>query len=108
MARSTDVDAFLDKLDFSMVIVTTASQGERAGCLVGFVSQCSMDPPRMLVCISDKNHTHEVALKAPSLAVHLIPRERKDLVELFGSTTGYEIDKFSAANGHPAPTMCPL
>jgi len=33
-------------LDYPMLIVTAAADGERAGCLVGFAAQCSIDPLR--------------------------------------------------------------
>ena len=57
-------DGFLDltgELDFSMLVVTAFDGRERAGCLVGFSTQCSIDPPRYLVCISTANHTARVA-----------------------------------------------
>jgi len=105
---TNDIEAFLDKLDFPMFIVTAAAGGRRSGCLVGFVSQCSVDPPRLLVCISEKNHTHEVAGAAQWLAVHLIPRLRTELVDLFGSHSGHEIDKFSRCEWTEGPERVPL
>ncbi len=102
------VDDFLDKLDFPLFIVTAAAGDKRSGCLVGFVSQCSIDPARLLVCISEKNHTHEVAKMSAALAVHLIPKERTDLVDLFGSHTGYDIDKFSRCEWSAGPDGAPL
>src|SRR5581483_8280772 len=58
-------------LDSPMVIVTAAApDGRRSGCLVGFFTQCSIHPPRLLPCISKANHTFEVARAAPVLAVH--------------------------------------
>ena len=36
-------------LDYPMFIATARSErGERAGCLVGFATQCSIDPSRFL------------------------------------------------------------
>lgn len=52
-------------LDYPMFVVTAASGEERGGCLVGFASQCSIDPARFLVCLSRKNHTYRVATGAP-------------------------------------------
>ena len=88
------LSTFVDGLDYPMYVVTVAAGGERSGCLVGFGSQVSIDPPRFLVCISVVNHTHAVALGAALLAVHLLSPEEHALAELFGSETGDEIDKF--------------
>jgi len=67
-------------LDYPMFIVTTRStKGERAGCLVGFATQCSIDPPRVLVCISRANRTYRVAEDAEALGVHFVPAAAVEL-----------------------------
>ena len=88
-------------LDSSMFIVTAAAAGERSGCLVGFATQTSIEPPRMLVCISRQNHTHRVAAAADRLGVHVVPADRAELAELFGGQTGDEIDKFARCRWEP-------
>ncbi|HEX2053721.1 MAG TPA: flavin reductase family protein [Actinomycetota bacterium] len=105
---ASGIDRFLDKLDFPLYVVTASSSKERSGCMVGFLTQCSMEPVRLLVCISEKNHTHEVALESSHLAVHLVPAERTDLVDLFGSQTGYDLDKFSLCEWSEGPGGVPL
>lgn len=42
------VDEFTELLDAPMYVVTTAVDHERSGCLVGFTSQCSLDPVRLM------------------------------------------------------------
>ena len=94
---SRRVAAFHDavgELDYPMIIVTAASGKERSGCLVGFSTQCSIDPPRFLVCISEKNHTFRVAARSEYLAVHFLDRRDRPLSLLFGEQTGDETDKF--------------
>ncbi|HYP22279.1 MAG TPA: flavin reductase family protein [Actinomycetota bacterium] len=95
-------------LDYPMYVVTAAADGVRAGCLVGFASQCSIDPPRFMVFVSDKNHTHRVALESPALGVHVVPDEAEDLARLFGEQTGDEIDKFERCEWEPGPHDVPL
>lgn len=70
-----------------MYIVTVDDGGGPDGCLVGFTSQASIDPPRLLVCVSVLNATHDPAMRAGHLGVHLVPAARTDLAELFGGTT---------------------
>lgn len=98
----------MNELDYLMLVVTTVARGERAGCLVGFSTQCSIHPPRYLVGLSDKNHTTRVAAEAPALAVHFLPDTAEDLVELFGSQTGDDTDKFARCDWHPGPEGLPL
>src|SRR5919206_3595218 len=86
LPRHVDDGAFqslVGRLDLPMLIVTVTADGERDGCLVGFATQTSIDPPRFLVCISDKNRTHRVLERgADALVVHVAPRDAAELVEL--------------------------
>lgn len=91
-------EAFSDlvgELDYPMAVVTVAAGGERGGCLVGFATQCSIDPPRFAVWISRNNHTFQLARTAGVLAVHFLSAEHRELAELFGGETGDEVDKFT-------------
>jgi flavin reductase (DIM6/NTAB) family NADH-FMN oxidoreductase RutF len=96
------------RLDYPMLLVTTVADGERAGCLIGFSTQCSIDPPRFIACLSDKNHTQEVAARADALAVHFLPPGALGLAELFATETGHEVDKFSRCRWHPGPLGLPI
>jgi flavin reductase (DIM6/NTAB) family NADH-FMN oxidoreductase RutF len=96
------------EIDYSMLIVTASANGERAGCLVGFATQCSIRPPRFLVCVSDKNHTLAVAERSDALLVHFVQADDYELVELFGSQTGDEIDKFARVPWHAGPRGLPV
>jgi flavin reductase (DIM6/NTAB) family NADH-FMN oxidoreductase RutF len=100
MAEVTPFAQFARSLDYPLYVVTTAADGERSGCLIGFATQCSIRPPRFLACLSKKNHTYELALRASVLAVHRIEKDRKPLAELFGGETGDEVDKFAAVGWH--------
>ncbi|GGO97941.1 flavin reductase family protein [Wenjunlia tyrosinilytica] len=104
----SEFDAFTAPLDYPMYVVTTAAGEERAGCLVGFASQCSIKPPRFVVWLSKKNHTYRVAVRATHAAVHLLGPDQRDLAELFGSRTGDEIDKFSHVGCDPGPAGVPV
>lgn len=100
---AADVDGFFDPLDPDMCVVTAVAGGERAGCLVGFASQCSIHPPRYTVWLSKANHTYRVALAAEHLAVHLLARDQRDLAELFGGETGDTVDKFAGLDWRAGP-----
>ena len=101
-------DAFVDGLDYPMFVVTTAGGRDRAGCLVGFTTQASIDPPRMLVCLSVANRTYRVARKAELLAVHGLDPVQQELAELFGGATGDDVDKFARCRWTSGPQGVPL
>ena len=98
--------------DTAMVVVTAAMEGaggwERAGCLVGFHSQSSIDPPRYAVWLSKANHTYRVALFGDHLAVHFLGEADLELAKHFGTVTGDEDDKFGGWEWQPGPGGVPL
>lgn len=95
-------------LDPAMVVVTSAHDGERAGCLVGFHAQSSIGPERYCVWLSKANHTGRVVRQASTLAVHYLDDTQHDLAELFGTRTGDEVDKLSLCAWEEGPDGVPL
>ena len=110
---STKFEDLMAQADPALAIVTVASETQMAGCVVGFHSQCSIEPPRYAVWLSKANLTYRVALFAESFAVHFLDGDDHDLAELFGGTTGDTVDKFAQCEwvadpgGAPLLTRCP-
>jgi flavin reductase (DIM6/NTAB) family NADH-FMN oxidoreductase RutF len=102
------VHELVSELDYPMFIVTVASSTERAGCLVGFATQCSIHPPRFLLCLSEKNRTFRVARETDVVVVHLVPGDAGELADLFGGSTGDEVDKFARCAWSPGPGGAPV
>ena len=98
----------MGELDYPMFVVTTLHGGRRAGCLVGFATQCSIEPPRFLACISKANFTYRAAREAEILAVHFVPAGSEALAEVFGGETCDEVDKFAQVGWQPGPGGVPL
>lgn len=102
-------DRLIASLDPAMAIVTTASRGERAGCLIGFHAQCSIDPPRYVVWLSKANHTFRVAMYAGHVAVHFLHEDDGEaLPRLFGTVSGDDTDKFARCDWDAGPGEVPL
>jgi flavin reductase (DIM6/NTAB) family NADH-FMN oxidoreductase RutF len=95
-------------LDYPVYLVTTIADQTPAGCLVGFATQCSIDPARFLVCLSDKNLTCRVAARSEVLAVHFLPADAFELARRFGSETGDDTDKFAECQWRPGPGGVPI
>lgn len=99
--------------DAPLVVLTTAAAGERAGCLVGFHAQSSIEPEGYSVWLSKANHTYRVGLRATHFALHFLTADDLDLAELFGTRTGEDTDKFADLevdldeHGLPLLVACP-
>ena len=105
-----DFAAFVGELDYPMYVLTLDG-GEsfgRSGCLIGFATQCSIAPPRFLVCLSKKNHTYRASAGARAVAVHSLSPAERGLAALFGTCTGDEIDKFERCVWTTGPGGVPL
>jgi flavin reductase (DIM6/NTAB) family NADH-FMN oxidoreductase RutF len=106
-ARET-FEGLVGGLDYPMFVVTTRAGDEPLGCLVGFATQASIDPPRFLVCLSHPNRTYRQGRDARMFAVHAVPADAADLAELFGGETADEVDKFARCAWHEGPEGVPI
>ena len=105
---SDDFDALMAALDAPMAIVTTATEQQRAGCLIGFHSQSGMEPNHLSVWLSKANHTYRVATQARIFAVHFLTGHQRELARLFGTRSGDEIDKFERCAWRPGDDGVPV
>ena len=108
MSAASNFDDIAASLAGPMLIVTIAARGEADGCLVGFSSQGSIDPPRFLVCLSKSNRTFRLAADAEALAVHVVPEDARELAVLFGGETGDETDKLARCAWREGPRGLPI
>lgn len=95
-------------LDYPMYLVTAAGDGDADGCLVGFASQCSIDPVRFLVCLSTSNLTTRIASEASQLVVHVLRAGDAAVAERFGGLTGDEVEKLDGLDWIPGPGGAPV
>ncbi len=103
------LEAFFDRIDFPYYVVTVRTpDGEMSGCLAGFVTQCSIDPPNFVVCIAKVNHTFGVAERSDAMGLHLLGAKQYELARIFGEETGDLVDKFAQCDWRLGPTGAPL
>jgi flavin reductase (DIM6/NTAB) family NADH-FMN oxidoreductase RutF len=103
MGTEDDFHRLVSGVDYPMFIITAAGRDERAGCLVGFVTQASIRPPRMIVMLSKANRTYHIAQDADRLVVHFLHPGNHALATLFGEQTGDQVDKFAVCDWEPGP-----
>ena len=92
---TSGLDDLMGSVDSPLIVVTTSAEGERAGCLVGFHSQTSIDPEHYCFWLSKANHTYRVALRSERFAVHFLTDVDRESARHFGSLSGTETDKFA-------------
>lgn len=105
MDQVDDIEAF-DRVVLQSaypMFIVTATGDHRSGCLVGFATQASINPRRLLVMLSKNNHTFGVAQQVEHLAVHYLGRSDHDLSLLFGEETGDQLDKFARCEWDDGP-----
>src|SRR4051794_16109384 len=102
-----DLEPFVSRLDYPVYVVTTQAGDDRAGCLVGFTTQTSIDPPRFLVCISKANATSRTVAAATHLAVHQLAPKDMDVARLFGEESEDWTDKFAQCSWQEGPYEVP-
>lgn len=102
------LDSLMTSLDVPMAIVTTRMGDERAGCLIGFHAQSSIEPMRYCIWLSKANHTYRVMLRSTHLAVHYLSREHFELARTFGTLSGDDVDKFGLCDTYEGPFGVPL
>ncbi len=101
--------AYARRMDYAFQVVTTTSAtGEQSGCVVGFITQCSIKPPRLLVCISKVNHTFFASERSDAVAIHLIGQDQIELASLFAEQSGDTVDKFGKCTWHLGITGSPV
>jgi len=90
--------------------VVSARRGEKAdACLVGFATQCSIEPRRFAVCLSTANRTYRIVAPGPTvLAVHRLRHGDDAVAAWFGGTTGDRVAPFGDYSTTPGPDGVPL
>jgi flavin reductase (DIM6/NTAB) family NADH-FMN oxidoreductase RutF len=108
-SQTDDLTPFFDRVDYAYYVVTVqAPDGATSGCLAGFVTQCSIEPPNFLVCISKVNHTYGVAQRSTAMGLHLLGTDQVDMARRFGEETGDLVDKFAGVDWRPGRYGAPL
>src|SRR4051794_17433192 len=103
-----DLEPFVSRLDYPVYVVTTQVGNDRAGCLVGFTTQTSIDPARFLVCISKANATSRTVAAATHVAMHQLAPKDMDVARLFGEESEDWTDKFAQCSWQEGPYEVPV
>lgn len=90
------VDQILQSTDRELWLVTARAGGRAGGLIATCVVPASIVPdmPRVLVGLSKRHHTQELAAAGRAFVLHLLRADQHDLIERFGLQSGRDVDKF--------------
>lgn len=103
--RELDPFEALELFPHPLTIITAGDPDDpskRGGMTAAWVSRVSWDPPLIAVAMTATRHTYKLIKEYKAFAVHVISkRHEKIALEIFGSLSGRDIDKFAKAGIKP-------
>jgi flavin reductase (DIM6/NTAB) family NADH-FMN oxidoreductase RutF len=86
-----------DKLkpESCVFVISVDNTGKPSGMACGWNMKCSVNPPLFAVSLSKRGHTHTLIQQSKEFVVAVPNKELEDELVTFGSTHGYETDKFA-------------
>lgn len=91
----------LRKITNGMYIVTAAAEGDLAASTVTWLSQCSFEPPLVMVGIKVTGQTHSVIRRSGAFAIHIVAEGQQDIVESFFTPPKLEGDRMNGLAWEP-------
>lgn len=89
-----DQSAFF-KLNYGLYIVSSASEGKHAGCVVNTVQQVTAIPEKLSVTLNKENATLEMIQKSNVFNVVVLCEDvDMDTIRTFGFQSSHDIDKY--------------
>jgi flavin reductase (DIM6/NTAB) family NADH-FMN oxidoreductase RutF len=87
-------------------VLTTSHHGEINGMIASWVCQVSYEPPLVMVAVHPNRFSHHLIEKSRIFALHLISRERNDLLKVFKGPD--PAGKFASVSWSTGKTGAPL
>jgi flavin reductase (DIM6/NTAB) family NADH-FMN oxidoreductase RutF len=91
-----------------VTIVTSIHDGQRVGITASSFCSVSLDPPRVLVCVAKRLHTHRVIEESQIFAVNILSSAQQEWGMRFAGLLPEAADRFTGIDIFAAETGCPL
>jgi flavin reductase (DIM6/NTAB) family NADH-FMN oxidoreductase RutF len=100
----------LRKLPYGMYVMTAVgSSGTPAASTLTWISQCSFNPPLVMIAIQKTSQMHEAVEASGELAVNLLGEGQREIAKAFFRAPAAEGDRFGDYRFEPGPvTSAPL
>lgn len=91
-----------------VTVVTTALDEQRAGITVNAFCSVSLEPPLVLVCIEQRNYTHDLLIEAGTFAINFLTSQQADISRCFAGQGDEKLVGFCGVTTHPVATGAPV
>lgn len=80
----TDLRAALRRLAKAVAVITTCSDGQRHAMAATAISELSLDPPSMLVCVNRRASLHPILASGAPFAINILHSSHVDISRACG------------------------
>jgi flavin reductase (DIM6/NTAB) family NADH-FMN oxidoreductase RutF len=102
------LDNLLLRFETTGCIVTSSHLALLSGSFVSFITPCSVEPPRFLVCTRNDTLLNEVIEKSHVLAIHLLASDQEGWIQQFAGAYGRDAEKFADVRWRTGVTGAPI
>ncbi|HEY8487285.1 MAG TPA: flavin reductase family protein [Limnochordales bacterium] len=93
----------LRKLTYGLYVLTARHQQEVAAGTVNWLSQCSFQPPLVMVAVKADSRLHGLVEASSAFAVNVLAAHQKDVAQAFFRPTQVENGRINGYAFEPAP-----
>jgi len=112
MPNGLDVQAKKEVLrlfTYGLYVVSAHHHGVNNAFLANWLSQCSFDPPLVMVSIKENSRTLTMIRASGFFAVHVLASGQREFAGMLGKSSRRNPDKLKNVRWHPSPlTGCPI
>lgn len=94
---------------YGMYAVTSHYAGADGAFLANWLSQCSFDPPLLMLSVENDSRTRNLIEASGFFAVHVLASGQREFAGMLGKSSRTNPDKLKSVRWHPSPlTQCPI
>ena len=93
---------------YGLYVVTTAHGEDRGAFTANWLSQCSFEPPMLMIAVEAEAHSLRVLQASSLFAVHVFAEDQRELAGHFGRNSAKVGDKLVGHPSQPGNTGVPL
>jgi len=102
------VQAVLWKLINPIAIVTSRYAGNASGFIASWITQVSFVPSLIMVAVNPLHYTYELIVNSNAFAINILRTDQAELVEVFGKSSGRNVEKFASTEYDLGKTGSPI
>ncbi len=104
----TEHQTALDTFSYGVYIATCKADDKANGLTMGWVTQVSLDPALLAIAVNKSWYTHGLLTKSGHFVLHVLAEDQVELARKFGTTHGWDTDKFEGVEWRPGVQGIPV